>query len=820
MENRSRLFFGVAASLLIILASCQTTKQVKALVPAAPSTIGTEALGFSPRAEAGHNTIDFALTLGNPEAVKGWKVEIKSDKGVQKTFSGAGSKAPASLSWDGKSEQGSLAPEGAYTASLSVDYASTYESSLATSSNFVLDITPPSGKIVVTTADLVPAGHGFASPASIVIDASSGVAKIASWSLDLLDPSGKVFRSFSDKWPQNVASWDGLSSGGAQAAPATTYKATAKVSDEFGNVGSILADVPVGDLPSASGATFIEAPNAGFAPKGESMIKTMDFTVGIGQKEALKTWKIEIGQAGAGPQKTLSGDSTNIPASFSWDGTSDGGGLAPEGVYTASLSVDYGAAFKAITIKSKSFVLDLTPPSGTVVSKPAKLTPDGKGGITPMTFTIVANSDIAALDSWSLSVEAADGGAVVSTEAKFPQKDFAWDGKVSGGALVDPSKPYTLVARVKDVFGNVGTLSGSLGLAEIPAVTAAVSITPERGGFSPNGDTAMDTIEFALTYGQPQAVKTWKVDILKSAQVVRSFSGDAASLPPTLSWDGKKADGKLADEGSYSATLAVDYGTVFKPVTAKSDPFILDLSVPTGSISLSQALFSPIESNPTLTIAVDATSPIAKMDSWSMKIYDPAGNLFKSFEGKWPNTQAVWDGKGISGDLVESAEDYAVAATVRDEFGNSAVLKTTIPVDILVEKTPTGYRILSSRIFFKAFTADYAHVAPDLAKQNTARLDQLATKLKKFPGYKITLVGHAVMINWENPARGKEEQEDILIPLSKARADAIKKAMVDRGFDPAMIGTQGVGASDQLVPDSDLVDRWRNRRVAFFLDKP
>ena len=89
----------------------------------------------------------------------------------------------------------------------------------------------------MTTADLVPAGHGFASPASIVIDASSSVAKIDSWSLDILDPSGKVFRSFSDKWPQNVASWDGLSSGGAQAAPVTTYKATAKVRDEFGNVG-------------------------------------------------------------------------------------------------------------------------------------------------------------------------------------------------------------------------------------------------------------------------------------------------------------------------------------------------------------------------------------------------------------------------------------------------------------------------------------------------------------------------------------------------------------------------------------------------------
>jgi hypothetical protein len=35
-----------------------------------------------------------------------------------------------------------------------------------------------------------------------------------------------------------------------------------------------------------------------------------------------------------------------------------------------------------------------------------------------------------------------------------------------------------------------------------------------------------------------------------------------------------------------------------------------------------------------------------------------------------------------------------------------------------------------------------------------------------------------------------------------------------------MISTEGVGGVDQLVPDSDLVNRWRNRRVAFYLEKP
>jgi outer membrane protein OmpA-like peptidoglycan-associated protein len=99
------------------------------------------------------------------------------------------------------------------------------------------------------------------------------------------------------------------------------------------------------------------------------------------------------------------------------------------------------------------------------------------------------------------------------------------------------------------------------------------------------------------------------------------------------------------------------------------------------------------------------------------------------------------------------------------------------------------------------------------------RLDDMATKLKKFPAYKIKLVGHAVMIHWNDKRLGEIEQKDVLLPLSKARSEAIMKALTDRGLDATMFATEGVGASDQLVPDSDLSDRWQNRRVAFFLEK-
>ena len=51
-----------------------------------------------------------------------------------------------SLTWDGKADSGTMAPEGAYTAKLSIDYASKYQSVSLESKSFVLDINPPTGQ--------------------------------------------------------------------------------------------------------------------------------------------------------------------------------------------------------------------------------------------------------------------------------------------------------------------------------------------------------------------------------------------------------------------------------------------------------------------------------------------------------------------------------------------------------------------------------------------------------------------------------------------------------------------------------------------------
>ena len=351
-----------------------------------------------------------------------------------------------------------------------------------------------------------------------------------------------------------------------------------------------------------------------------------------------------------------------------------------------------------------------------------------------MTFTLYGNSTIAALKDWTLKVIDAGGKTAASFEGAWPPAAPVWDGALAGGGTADPTKAYTYVARFRDEFGNVGEARGSLATGELPVVQGALSVTPNAQGFSPNGEQMADVMVLALAFGQPSAVRTWKVTISSDASgVVKTYSGDAQDLPSTLSWDGKTDQGTLAPDDSYTATLSVSYGTVFAPASVKSSSFLLVATPPTGTISLSTPLFSPIEGSDTITLTIAASSKLAAIDSWSMDIYDPGGNVFRSFTGKWPSDTAVWDGKGTNGDMVQSAEDYPVVAKIRDQFGNIGTVKASVPIDILVEKTATGYRILASRIFFKAFTADYKDVPSELAQQNMARLDALGHEADKVP---------------------------------------------------------------------------------------
>ena len=597
------------------------------------------------------------------------------------------------------------------------------------------------------------------------------------------------------------------------------------------------AAVPTAAVPRAPApareSSAISPEAEGFWPAPESRAREIAISVLIGNRDSLRSWKVEIGAAAGKGQalRSYGGTARDVPERLVWDGKGPGTAPAREGVYAATLFADYGGALPPVSLTSRSFYLSLSPPEPTLYANPSRLDPSPQGIKQPVVLELAARAGLAPLDSWRLDIVGPSGSLLRSYEGLWPANGapppISWDGRFGEGLAVEAGKRYAAILSVRDIYAHAGASQAGLLVADLPYATERSSVQPWTNGFSPNGDKVMDSMDFSLTFGQRASIRSWRLDIAKSdTGVLRSFQGSAPDLPTSLSWDGTNAAGLTAPEGRYVATLNIDYGSSFSPAAARSPSFILDISPPTLRLISSPPLFAPdlpatLSGGPAATLAIklEASSTLAKLSDWSVEILDPGNHVFYRFAGAWPAAALSWNGIGADGSLVESAETYRLAARVTDEFGNSSMAEGQVDTDILVIKEGDRYRVDVASILFKGYTDDYEDLPADQVAQNYRTLDRLAAKFSRFPDYRIRLVGHAVMINWDDPNLGRPEQVEILVPLSRARAAAIAKALASRGIAQSRMIVEGVGANKPLVPDSDLVNRWKNRRVEFYLEK-
>jgi flagellar hook assembly protein FlgD len=753
--------------------------------------------------------------------LQSWNVEIVGEAGTVRTMSGPASAPPSDLSWDGNTDGGLQAADGKYVARLSLTYAQPYEPLTVESTNFLLSTKAPEISLAVAPESLTPLGDKVKEPMRFAISGSGSDLDLAEWNLELYSPQGGSFKSFEGSWPPGAISWDGLSDSGAVVQPSSVYPTLLQVWDEFGNLGSANYQIKVLDIQPAPEKTTLKPRRNGFSPTTTSAKNTIDLQMAFGNAQAAKSWTLSISSGTAGKVRGYSGKAPDLPATVAWDGKDDNGGLVAEGSYFATLSVDYGSTFKPTTVKSAPFANVLTSPKGEVIATPSHIALATLRGGKPLEFLVDAESK-AALDSWSLKITDPSGAAFAQYAGAFPANSLKWDGKGSSGAYPDPEATYAIIATVKDEYGNEGILHGSFRIDALPEAPEATQLSAMGRGFSPNNDKNADAMLFSVDVGNRDSADSWKAEIRNSnGSPVKTFSGGASTIPDVLTWDGKSDSGAAVPDGQYYGALTVGYGKIYAMATAKSDVILLVTSKPTVQVLVSPRVFSPDGDGraDTVSIAVNANNGLARMDSWTARIMDPIGNLFASFQVKWPKTEIAWDGRGQDGSLVESAENYSVEVQARDEFGNAAKKAEPIKIDILVEKTPNGYKIKVSSIKFKAYTPDYLDVPADVRAGNLETLSELTKRLGQFPGYQIKIVGHASMIYWDDPVKGKVEQEMILLPLSLARAKAIKAKLVELGIEAKRIDVEGEGALNPVFPDSDLKNRWKNRRVEFFLTK-
>ena len=757
---------------------------------------------FSPNGDGTLDQVELKAGIPITSGIKDWTVDIADLSGkVVRRFEGF-LPVPETIVFDGFDQDGLIVREGEYHASIEVTYING-NNPKSTSPRFTVDLTPPEAGVTSDFSVFSPNGDGNKDIITFYQEASAE----ETWKGEIYNAAGMAIISYT--WraaADSKVNWDGHGLGGLLA-PNGRYSYKIFSVDRAGNSGE--SNEVFFDLNNESATVFLSREFEAISPNADGVRDAQRLLPQLSITEGIDTFTLQVLNENGDVVRTFAGRGT-LDAAYEWGGLADNGVKVPDGVYSARLEISYRNGDRPV-VSARPFIIDTVFPVVSSVPSMELFSPNGDGTKDTVTFRNSSGSE----DLWEARI-VDDGGEIVRRVFwKGRVSSFVWDGSDDEGNIVADGR-YFFEIFTTDVGGNYSK-ARSLGVnLDTRATAIFVSVEPKR--FSPNGDGILEDVVFSTLVNEKYGVAAWQLSILKSnGRVVKTFSGDR--IPERIIWNGKGEDGTISD-GEYTVEFKVEYEMGNRPV-ARSDRFIIDNTPPELAIRYEPKPFSPDDDGfqDVLEVLVE-TDDTSDIERWSMTIVDPKGKLFKKFEGKGdPPRRIYWDGKSDNGELVQAATDYPFEFFVVDELGNSAAQIDEIPVDVLVIRDGDRLKIRISNITFEPNSPSLETTDADVMEKNAWVLGRIAGIFRKYATYFIRIEGHAVSVYWANPERAALEQENELVPLSKARAETVKQALVKLGIDPERIQVEGIGGAQPIVPHGDIENRWKNRRVEFILLK-
>lgn len=771
---------------------------------ATPINLNIDKSFFSPNSDGIKDSLVLRLDVPVTSGIEKWSLTITDEKKkIRRTFSGIGD-ITGLVEFDGRGEDKSLLPEGGFHGRLDVLYENG-NNPQTESPLFTLDLTPPVAAASSNLTIFSPDGDG--SKDEVLLYQETSEEEL--WQGTVADYKGNAVRSFSWRGrADDQLVWAGRGDNGMLLEDGK-YSYVLESVDRAGNKGG--SRVIFLELNTEKTEVFITTDGNYFSPNSDGAKDRLKLIPSLKISEGVEHFDLRIMDKGGQVVKNFSGQN-RAPETYAWDGLSNEGKRLPDGEYQAELVLDYkkGDHHQVCTAP---FIIDTEAPTAELSAEYTLFSPDGDG----LRDRVPISQKSSVEDLWEGEISDSSGEAVKSIFWKGNAVDFSWDGTDENGNRI-PDGLYTYSLSSTDRAGN--SAAAAVKGIKIDTRRTSLFLTASESGLSPNGDGFKEDITFQSYVGLTEGIRSWNLDLIhKTLGVQKSFTG-TGEIPKSIQWQGR-GDNKPAPDGIYRAVLQLDYYKGNRP-EAKTAFFVLDVTPPEIDLKITPQPFSPdndgVDDELLIKLNVEDISPVAE---WCLDIDDPMGNLFSRYSGRGlPSDRIVWNGLSDNGELVQAAEDYPLSLEITDSLGNRAELHKLIPVDVLVIRDGDKLKIRISSITFPANSPDLGAVEDqEKVARNNRTLKRLAEIFKKYSTYRIRIEGHANNLSWANPAKAKIEEEDELIPLSTKRADAVKEALVAHGLDSGRITTVGLGGTSPVVPFSDKINRWKNRRVEFILIK-
>jgi len=759
---------------------------------------------FSPGTASPVATVDITPLISVKTGIVDWSVDVIDEgDGVRRSWSRRESPAiPDTLSFDGRDAMGRILAEGPYRARLTVEYGNGFRSAVE-SPRFVVDVTPPRADVAVDYSLFSPQSGSRRDRVTL----SQSTSTEENWSGNLRSSDGSIVKSWT--WIRNADAsvvWDGRDNEG-RLVPDGIYTYVLQSTDRAGNAAES-APVRITVDTSAVEASLTASLDV-FGPTGNGVNDTVGFFLDARTDSPVSGWTMVVQDADGREARRWDGEGSPTDR-IEWNGRDAEGRPAADGDYRAELTVRYEKGDVAVA-SSGAVTLDTVPPTINVRIDEGLFSPDGDGSKDVLRIVQTSSRE----DSFAAVVYDSEERPVRNWLWKDSLETVEWDGTDDSGNPL-PDGDYRYEAYGTDRAGN--RTSRSVRGLRIDTAPTPVYLTAALG-YIKAGEIDPERVQsFTAVVPNDAGVESWSFGIEgEDGRPVFSDSGTGA-VPSEFRWNGvDRADRPV--EGVFKGTLTVVYAKGARP-RAESRPFVSDGSPPEVSVALEPQPFSPdgdnVDDEVVIGLAVEDRSRIG---SWSLEIADPRGRDFISFSGRGrPSERIIWDGRSGRGELVASAEDYPYVLTVTDVLGHTATRRGLIAVDVLVIREGDRLKIQINNITFQPSSPQLT-LEGEEGEKNRRVLDRLAEIMTKYGSYRIIVEGHAVSLNWANPAAAAREQRDILVPLSRARAQTVVDELIARGVAPNRLSAEGIGGDEPIVPHGDLEERWRNRRVEFYLEK-